>query len=65
MENLSPDYFMNSSAFTKVNHRDIYPAIEPSSSVNSQAGKVIIITGASKGLGRLVSPWLSSKGQVY
>jgi hypothetical protein len=54
MENLPVDYFVTSQAFTKVTHRDVYPAIDPSAASNSQAGKVIVITGASKGLGRLV-----------
>jgi hypothetical protein len=54
MENLPEDHFVTSAAFTKQNHRDIYPAIDPSSPSNNQAGKVIVVTGASKGLGRLV-----------
>ncbi|RDL34316.1 NAD(P)-binding protein [Venustampulla echinocandica] len=53
MENLPVDYFLALHAFTKVTHRDIYPEIDPASPSNSQAGKVIVITGASKGLGRL------------
>ncbi|KZF20165.1 NAD(P)-binding protein [Xylona heveae TC161] len=53
MENLPKDYFVTSQQFTKNTHRDEYPAINPSSEPLSQAGKVIVITGASKGLGRL------------
>lgn len=54
MENLPVDYFLTSQAFTKAAHRDVHPTIDPASSSNSQAGKVIVITGASKGLGRIV-----------
>ncbi|KUJ06628.1 NAD(P)-binding protein [Mollisia scopiformis] len=53
MENLPVDYFVTSQAFTKQTYRDVYPAIDPSSPLNKQDGKVIVITGASKGLGRL------------
>ncbi|PVH71991.1 NAD(P)-binding protein [Cadophora sp. DSE1049] len=53
MENLPVDFFVTSQAFTKSTSRDVYPAIDPTSSSNSQAGKVIVITGASKGLGRI------------
>lgn len=53
--NLPEDHFVTSAAFTKQNYRDVYPAIDPSAPSNSQAGKVVVITGASKGLGRLVS----------
>ncbi|KAG4441113.1 hypothetical protein IFR05_003403 [Cadophora sp. M221] len=53
MENLPVDFFVTSQAFTKSTHRDVYPAIDPTAATNSQAGKVIVITGASKGLGRI------------
>ncbi|KAK0130296.1 hypothetical protein ONS96_000817 [Cadophora gregata f. sp. sojae] len=53
MENLPVDFFVTSQAFTKSTFRDVYPAIDPASPSNSQAGKVIVITGASKGLGRI------------
>ena len=55
MENLPDDYFVTKSQFTKMTHRDVYPAIDPTAASNSQAGKVIVVTGASKGIGRLVS----------
>lgn len=51
MENLPVDYFTNSSAYTPHVHRDVYPAIDPAAPQNSQAGKVVIITGASAGIG--------------
>jgi hypothetical protein len=59
MENLAVDYFVTSQAFTKTTYRDVYPAIDPKSPTNSQDGKVIVITGANKGPGRLMSPFLS------
>jgi hypothetical protein len=52
---LPDDYFTTSMQFTKKIHTDVYPSIDPSSPALSQAGKVVIITGASKGLGRHVS----------
>ncbi|TVY38702.1 Short chain dehydrogenase, partial [Lachnellula subtilissima] len=53
MENLPVDYFVKAGAFTKATYRDVYPSINPTAVSNSQAGKVIVITGASKGIGRL------------
>ncbi|CZR70220.1 uncharacterized protein PAC_20121 [Phialocephala subalpina] len=53
MENLPVDFFVTSQAFTKQTYRDAYPAIDPNSPSNSQAGKVIVITGSSKGLGKI------------
>jgi hypothetical protein len=40
---------------TKTKHRDPYPAILPSNPSNSQKGKIIIITGASGGIGAVSS----------
>ncbi|KAJ5111566.1 hypothetical protein N7532_002101, partial [Penicillium argentinense] len=48
-----PDCQVKVTAFTKKNYRDVYPAVDPSRPELSQTGKVIIITGASRGLGRL------------
>jgi hypothetical protein len=53
-DSLPDDYFITSSQYTKTVHRDVYPAIEPTLPALSQKGKVIIITGASQGLGRHV-----------
>jgi FlaA1/EpsC-like NDP-sugar epimerase len=39
------------ATFTKIIHRKPYPAIEPASPANSQAGKTILITGAASGIG--------------
>lgn len=55
MSDLPDDYYVTSQAFTKTTYRDVYPSIDPTAASNSQAGKVVVITGASKGIGRLVS----------
>ncbi|KAG4444286.1 hypothetical protein IFR05_000261 [Cadophora sp. M221] len=47
------DYFVKKQQFVKTVYRDVYPSIDPTAASNSQAGKVIVITGASRGLGRL------------
>lgn len=51
MENLPVDHFVTSMQFTARTHRDVYPAIDPKQPALSQKGKVVIITGASQGLG--------------
>src|SRR4051812_17385925 len=37
--------------FTKHTHQTLYKSIDPSNSENSLHGKVVIITGASRGIG--------------
>jgi hypothetical protein len=54
-DNLPDDFFVTSHQFTRTAYRDVYPSIDPTSPELSQAGKVVIITGASKGIGRHVS----------
>jgi NAD(P)-dependent dehydrogenase (short-subunit alcohol dehydrogenase family) len=49
MENLPVDHFVTNMQFTAQTHRDVYTAIDPTKI--SQKGKVVIITGASQGLG--------------
>ncbi|KAF3032389.1 hypothetical protein E8E12_003432 [Didymella heteroderae] len=51
MENLPVDYFVKSMQFTARTHRDVYAAIDPSQAALSQKGKVVVVTGASQGLG--------------
>ncbi|KAF9691167.1 hypothetical protein EKO04_010906 [Ascochyta lentis] len=53
MEHLPADHFVTSMQFTARVHRDVYPAIDPKQPALSQKGKVVIITGASQGLGAL------------
>ncbi|GFG24150.1 estradiol 17-beta-dehydrogenase 11 [Aspergillus udagawae] len=47
-----PDVFVKADAFTKKTYRDVYSAIDPTRPNLSQKGKVVVITGASRGLGR-------------
>ncbi|KAL2783654.1 hypothetical protein BJX66DRAFT_344756 [Aspergillus keveii] len=49
---LDPHMIPKLNAFTKKLHRDVYPAVDPNRPEHSQAGKVVVITGASRGLGR-------------
>lgn len=51
METLPTDFFVTSSAYTANLHRSRYASINPSGPSLSQAGRVIIITGASSGIG--------------
>jgi hypothetical protein len=37
-------------------HTEVYPSIDPTTPALSQEGKVVIISGASRGIGRHVSP---------
>ncbi|KAJ5397002.1 hypothetical protein N7509_005115 [Penicillium cosmopolitanum] len=48
-----PDCQVKGTAFTKKNYRDVYPAVDPTRPELSQDGKVVIITGASRGLGQM------------
>ncbi|KAJ5153499.1 uncharacterized protein N7482_009977 [Penicillium canariense] len=50
---LDVDDELKAFSFTSKAHRDVYPAIDPCLAGHSQAGKVIIITGASRGIGKL------------
>ncbi|KAJ6440148.1 tripeptidyl peptidase SED3 [Purpureocillium lavendulum] len=50
---LPTDYFVASQQFTRTTHHDVYPAIDPAKSSNSLAGKIVIITGASRGIGAM------------
>ena len=49
-EDFDPDLYTKMMSFTSTYHRDMYPAIEAVQS--SASGKYVLITGASKGIGR-------------
>ncbi|GKT95657.1 LOW QUALITY PROTEIN: short-chain dehydrogenase/reductase [Colletotrichum tofieldiae] len=51
MASLPADFYVKAIQFTKGVHRDQYPAIDPTGPELSLAGKVVIITGASRGIG--------------
>jgi NAD(P)-dependent dehydrogenase (short-subunit alcohol dehydrogenase family) len=52
--------------FTNTLHSDSYPAIDPTSpAASSYAGKAILITGASKGLGRAFAIGYAEAGASY
>ncbi|KAJ5930087.1 hypothetical protein N7466_005580 [Penicillium verhagenii] len=53
MADIDVDEDVKGNAFTTKNYRDIYPAIDPTRPELSQTGKVVVITGGSRGLGRL------------
>lgn len=49
-----PDLITKMECFTKKYYRDTYPSIDPTQPELSQAGKVVIVTGASRGIGKQV-----------
>ncbi|CAE7216314.1 hypothetical protein CFE70_010024 [Pyrenophora teres f. teres 0-1] len=53
LSKLPKDFYVTSMQFTKNAHQDAYPAIDPSLPEHSLAGKVAVITGASRGIGAL------------
>ncbi|KAE8397777.1 hypothetical protein BDV37DRAFT_48407 [Aspergillus pseudonomiae] len=52
---IDPDQFTRAGSITKDYYRDVYPTIDPTRSDLSQAGKVTIVTGAGKGIGRAIA----------
>lgn len=49
------DYWIHQWKYTPTVHRDVYPAIDPKSPALSQKGKIVVISGASSGIGAEVS----------
>jgi len=52
MGSLSEHAFTVSNSFTKGVYRDVYPAVNPRNAELNKAGKIILITGASRGIGK-------------
>lgn len=50
---LPPDFFVKQQQFVPTIYRDQYPSIDPSSPRLSQAGKTVVITGATQGIGQV------------
>ncbi|KAL2850406.1 hypothetical protein BJX68DRAFT_255152 [Aspergillus pseudodeflectus] len=49
---LPTDHFAKADQFTRDLYYDVYPSVDPSSELLSQNGKIILVTGASSGIGR-------------
>jgi hypothetical protein len=45
--------------FTPTMHREMYPAISPTNSANSAVGKNVLVTGATRGIGKVNTPPLT------
>ena len=48
------------NSFTKINHKDAYPAISPTLHAPSAAGKTVLTTGASQGIGLAIARALAA-----
>ncbi|KAF4628853.1 hypothetical protein G7Y89_g9295 [Cudoniella acicularis] len=60
-EPFDPDQFTTPMMPTKTKRRDPYPAILPTNPQNSQKGKIIVITGASTGIGKAAAKvWIEA-----
>jgi NAD(P)-dependent dehydrogenase (short-subunit alcohol dehydrogenase family) len=54
---MSEHAFTTGNSFTKDVYRDVYPAVNPAQKSLSKAGKIVMITGASRGIGRDGIAW--------
>ncbi|KAF2733625.1 NAD(P)-binding protein [Polyplosphaeria fusca] len=50
-----PDALTRPFAFMKTYHRDVYPLIDAKRPTNSAKGKSVLITGASRGIGKVLA----------
>ncbi|KAJ0417536.1 hypothetical protein BJY00DRAFT_325515 [Aspergillus carlsbadensis] len=52
LSHLPTNHFAKVTQFTKDLYHDVYPAVDPSTALLNQDGKVVLVTGASSGIGR-------------
>ncbi|KUJ18591.1 NAD(P)-binding protein [Mollisia scopiformis] len=51
LSTLPKDWVVTSGQFTRKAHTNVYPAINPTQPSNSLKGKIVVVTGASRGIG--------------
>lgn len=61
---LDVDTELKAYSFTRRAHRDVHPVIDSRRPELSQAGKVVIITGASRGIGKLAMENVGMSGNM-
>jgi NAD(P)-dependent dehydrogenase (short-subunit alcohol dehydrogenase family) len=54
-DQVDPHAMTSATQFVKTMHRSIYPAIDPSNPANSAKGKHLLLTGASRGIGKAIA----------
>lgn len=60
---LPKDWIVTSGQFTRKAYTDIYPAIDPTKPENSLQGKIVVVTGASRGIGaKSIAPAFAKAG---
>jgi hypothetical protein len=55
-QQVDPNLYTTPFQLTKTMHRDPYDKLFPSKASNSQKGKIVIITGAYRGIGTVCIP---------
>ncbi|KAE9369154.1 NAD(P)-binding protein [Stipitochalara longipes BDJ] len=63
LKTLPKDWVVTSGQFTRKAHTDLYPAIDPTRPANSLKGKIVVVTGASRGIGaKSIAPAFTKAG---